>query len=121
MWRVKHFDVSADDPQRAMDFYANVFGWTFQKWDGPVDYWLITTGDTDDPGIDGGIAKREDPSARIMNFIDVPSVDDVSNKVTQHGGKIIQQKQSIPGIGYFVIIQDTESNLYGLMQEDPNA
>jgi predicted enzyme related to lactoylglutathione lyase len=121
MWRVKHFDVSADDPQRAMDFYSNVFGWKFKKWDGPFDYWLIMTGDEKDPGIDGGIAKRDDPSAKIMNFIDVPSVDDISKSVTQHGGKIIQEKQAIPGIGYFVIIQDTEGNMYGLMQEDLNA
>jgi predicted enzyme related to lactoylglutathione lyase len=121
MWRVKHFDVSADDPHRAMNFYSDVFGWKFKKWDGPFDYWLIMTGDEKDPGIDGGIAKREDPSAKIMNFIDVPSVDEVSKSVTLHGGKIIQEKQAIPGIGYFVIIVDTEDNMYGLMQEDLSA
>ena len=121
MWRVNHFDVSADDPHRAMDFYTNVFGWQFQKWDGPFDYWLIMTGDQDDPGINGGIAKREDPSARIMNFIDVPSVDDMSDRVIRYGGQMIQDKQTIPGIGYFIIIQDTENNMYGLMEEDPNA
>jgi predicted enzyme related to lactoylglutathione lyase len=121
MWRVKHFDVSVDDPQRAMDFYSNVFGWKFQKWDGPFDYWLIMTGDEKEPGIDGGIAKRQDPSAQIMNFIDVPSVEDVSISVTRNGGKIIQEKQTIPGVGYIVIIQDTEGNMYGLMQEDLNA
>lgn len=121
MWRVNHFDVSADDPHRAMDFYTNVFGWQFQKWDGPFDYWLIMTGDQDDPGINGGIAKREDPSARVMNFIDVPSVDDMSDRVIRYGGQMIQDKQTIPGIGYFIIIQDTENNMYGLMEQDPNA
>ena len=93
MFRVKHFDVSADNPQRVMDFYSNVFGWKFKKWNGPFNYWLIITGDEKDPGIDGGIAQREDPTATIINFINVPSVEDVSKSVTQHGGKIIQEKQ----------------------------
>ncbi len=121
MWRVNYFDVSADDPQRVMDFYSNVFGWKFRKWDGPFDYWLISTGGDSEPGINGGIALRSDPTARITNFIDVPSVDEACEKVQQFGGKIVQEKQSIPRIGYIVIIQDTEGNMYGLMQEDPGA
>ena len=55
MPRPVHFDMTAEDPTRAVQFYGNVFGWTFQKWDGPMDYWLITTG-TDGPGIDGGLS-----------------------------------------------------------------
>ena len=107
MWRVNYFDMSADDPQRAMEFYSNVFGWKFEKWDGPFDYWLARTGDQNEPGIDGGIAKREDPSASIMNFIEIPSVDKISQVVKQQGGKVIQEKQVIPGVGYMIIIQDT--------------
>ncbi len=50
MQRPVHFDMSAEDPTRAAQFYGDVFGWKFQKWEGPVDYWMITTG-TDDIGI----------------------------------------------------------------------
>ena len=59
MPRVTHFEIPADDPERAADFYRKVFGWEIKKWDGPVDYWLVTTGSADEPGIDGGIAKAE--------------------------------------------------------------
>ena len=121
MWRVNHFDVSADDPERAMKFYKEVFGWKFEKWNGPFDYWLVMTGNPDDPGIDGGIAKREDPNTRIMNFIDVPSVDECVKKITSYGGKILQEKKTIPGVGYIVIFQDTERNMFGIMQTDLNA
>jgi len=69
MWRVNHFDVRADDPERAMKFYKEVFGWKVEKWHGPFDYWLVMTGNPDEPGIDGGIAKREDPNARILRRI----------------------------------------------------
>jgi len=72
MSRVNYFDMSADNPERAMNFYKNVFAWRFEKWNGPFDYWLAMTGDPKEAGIDGGIAQRTDPNSRIMNFIDVP-------------------------------------------------
>ena len=50
MPRVIHFEIPTDDPERAAKFYRNVFGWEIQKWDGPVEYWLVTTGDEDQPG-----------------------------------------------------------------------
>lgn len=121
MWRVNHFDVSADDPTRAMTFYEEVFGWKFEKWNGPFDYWLIMTGNPDEPGINGGIAKREDPNTRIMNFIDVPSVDDCAKKIISCGGKILQEKQTIPGVGYIIVFEDTERNMFGIMQTDLKA
>src|SRR5512143_1854726 len=114
MWRVNHFDVSADEPSRAMKFYREVFGWRFEKWNGPFDYWLIMTGDRNEPGIDGGIAKREDPNAHVVNFIDVPSIDACAKKITLNGGKVIQPKQAIPGVGHVLIFQDTEGNMFGI-------
>lgn len=101
-----------------MKFYGDVFGWKFEKWSGPFDYWLIMTGDRNEPGIDGGIAKREDPNAHIMNFIDVPSVDECAKKITSNGGKIVQPKQTIPGVGYVLIFEDTEGNMFGILQTD---
>jgi len=44
MPRVVHFEIHADDPQRAANFYQGVFGWDIKKWEGPEDYWLVTTG-----------------------------------------------------------------------------
>ena len=63
MPRVVHFEIHADDPERAVNFYQDVFGWQIVKWEGPQDYWLITTGPDDEPGINGGLMKRSDPSA----------------------------------------------------------
>lgn len=44
MARIVHFEIPADDPERAIKFYEDVFGWEVQKWEGPFDYWLVTTG-----------------------------------------------------------------------------
>lgn len=85
MRRVSYFDMNVDDPARAMKFYSEVFGWKFEKWKGPFDYWLAITGDPGEAGISGGLAKREDPSAHVMNFIDVPSVGRVHSENTGAG------------------------------------
>jgi predicted enzyme related to lactoylglutathione lyase len=75
-----------------------------------MDYWLIMTGPEDQPGIDGGLMKREQPGAFTTNTIDVPSVDEFMSKITEAGGKIITPK-----------CQDTEGNTFGIMEEDTSA
>jgi len=58
MGRVIHFEIHAEQPQRAIEFYTKVFGWKFDHWPGPQDYWLITTGSAEQRGIDGGLVPR---------------------------------------------------------------
>ena len=61
MPRVVHFEVPADEPERAAGFYREVFGWQAQRWEGPQEYWLLTTGPDDVAGINGGIMRRQEP------------------------------------------------------------
>ncbi len=121
MPRVVHFEIAADDPERAVAFYETVFGWEITKWDGPVEYWLITTGPEDEPGIDGGLAKRIDPSTGTENTIDVDSVDDFVERIEASGGKILRPKSAVPGVGWLAYCQDTEGNTFGIMQSDTAA
>jgi uncharacterized protein len=120
MPRVIHFELGADDPERAVKFYQDVFGWQIHKWDGPQDYWLITTGETGTPGIDGAIMRRE-PEMTTINTIDVASVDDAVAKITASGGIVVAPKMPIPGMGYFAYCKDTEGNTFGVMENDPSA
>lgn len=121
MPRVVYFDVSADDPERAIKFYENVFGWEIEKWQGPMEYWRIKTGEPDQPGIDGGLARREKPSDAITNIIDVLSVDEFTARVIANGGQIVQPKITIPTVGFLVIFKDTEGNTFGMMESDASA
>ncbi len=121
MPRVTHFDISADDPERALNFYRNVFGWEVQKWEGPPEYWLLKTGSPVEAGIDGGLAKRDSPADSVTNFIDVPSVDDYLGRVEAHGGQVVQPKATIPGVGYIAGFTDTEGNVFGMMERDEKA
>jgi len=121
MPRIIHFELPADDPERAAEFYKNVFGWQFQKWEGPQEYWLITTGPKDQPGINGGLMRRQYPGAGTCNTVDVASVDGAVTTIAKHGGKNVVPKMAIPGVGYLAYCSDPEGNVFGLMQADPNA
>jgi len=118
MSRVVHFEIPVDDPERATKFYTKVFGWKIKKWEGPMDYWLVTTGDKSAPGIDGAIMQRSEMASTVVNTIDVPSVDDFIKKVTKNGGKVVTPKTPIPGVGYFAYCKDTEGNMFGILQPD---
>ncbi|HWR83745.1 MAG TPA: VOC family protein [Candidatus Deferrimicrobium sp.] len=121
MPRVVHFEIHCDDPERAARFYTDVFAWQITKWDGPVEYWLAKTGDDKQPGINGGLMKRIDPSGAVYNTLDVPDVDEYARKVESHGGKIVLAKHAVPGVGWIAYCQDTERNVFGIFQNDPSA
>jgi predicted enzyme related to lactoylglutathione lyase len=118
--RVVHFEISSEDPDKAIEFYKKTFGWEFQKWEGPMEYWIIKTGDSSEPGIDGGLAKKG-PQNMNVNTIDVENVDEAVNLVETNGGTIIQPKMAIPGVGYLAYFKDPDGNVFGLMKDDPNA
>jgi predicted enzyme related to lactoylglutathione lyase len=121
MLRVTHFELPADDPEKLVAFYEGVFGWTIQKWDGPMDYWLIKTGPEDQPGIDGGIARRSEGDSGAINSIDVPSVDEFVAKIESGGGSVIAPKRAIPGVGYLAYCKDPDGNVFCIMEEDASV
>ena len=121
MSRVTHFEIPADDPERAIKFYETVFGWTIEKWDGPIEYWMVMTGPEDQPGIDGGLARREDPATGVENMIDVKNLDQSLIDVEANGGTIFRPKMAIPSVGWLAYVKDTEGNIFGLMESDSKA
>ena len=120
MPRPIHFEIPADNPDRAIGFYRSVFGWKFDKWDGPLTYWMVRTG-ADSHGIDGGLHARVHPGQGPVNTIDVPSCDDFVRRVEQAGGKIVAPKMAIPGIGWLAYCSDPEGNTFGILQGDEKA
>ncbi len=118
MNRVTHFEIIADDPERLHKFYSTVLGWRFEKWEGPMEYWMVYTGEG--AGIDGGMSIRQ-PDSSTMNTIEIENLDATLVKITDNGGKILDPKRAIPGIGWFAVFMDTDENVFGLMQSDPEA
>ena len=126
MPRVVHFELFAAEPEKAIAFYQTVFGWQFHRWDGPIDYWLITTGPASEPGINGGLTRRRgeiDGTAVIAYVctIDVSSVDATMETIVQAGGCVAVPKMAIPGVGWLAYAKDTQGNLFGVMHRDSAA
>ena len=117
----------ADDTERAMAFYESVFDWEFERYEpSEVGYWLVMTGPADEPGIDGGLMQRPEEMPRIEGAsafvctLDVESVDDTLERVTEQGGSVAMETMHVPDVGWHAYCTDTEGNAFGVMQrEDP--
>ena len=119
---IVHFDISADEPERAKEFYEELFDWKIELSPGPVPYYLIETTDLDGKdAVGGGIAKRGSPEQNITNFIGLDSVDEYIKKVEKLGGMVIEHKWAVHGWGYLAVCLDTENNTYGIWEEDKDA
>jgi hypothetical protein len=127
MPRVIHFEIHADEPERAIRFYSSVFGWEFVKFPNTItDYWVVKTGEADQPGIDGGLLRRDIhfEGVGITAFVCTIAVADLDvflMKVNTSGGQRAVARMPIAGIGWLAYCKDTEGNLFGMMQADAAA
>lgn len=123
MPRFVHIDIAADDPQRAADFFSKVFGWSVQKLEGPIPYWLLSTSHPSEGGlaIGAGVAYREELWQSVTPTIGVPSADEYADKITAAGGAIVRPKTLIAGIGYLVTFRDTEGNVFAILESIASA
>jgi predicted enzyme related to lactoylglutathione lyase len=122
MPRIVHFEIETKNPDKVAAFYRDVFGWEISKWDGPIDYWNVSTGAEGTPGINGGLYKPE-PGQGLgtVNTLDVDDLDAFIAKVTANGGKIVVPKMTVPTVGWMAYAADVEGNVFGMMQMDPTA
>lgn len=125
MPRVVHFEIHAEDPDRARRFYETAFGWRVQHMP-ELDYWLLMTGEG--PGVDGGMLRRRGPAPAegqpVNAFVCTLGVDDLDaamNAGLEAGGTLAAPRMAIPGVGYVAYLKDTEGNIFGLHQADPEA
>jgi uncharacterized protein len=136
---IVHFEIPADDVQRAKKFYSDLFGWKMEKWptsdndygkdsssssNNNMEYWIISTTDYkgNKAAIGGGMMKRQGQHHQhITNFIDVSSVDEYSSKIEKLGGKVVVSKMAVPGMGFFAICHDTENNSFGIWESNDSA
>jgi predicted enzyme related to lactoylglutathione lyase len=124
MPRPVHFEIFADDPARAAKFYTDVFGWKIEKWDSPaadMDYWMVTTGDKENIGINGGLAKHSEPAVKgganaFVCTMGVSNFDEYHEKILKAGGTVQTPKGEIPEMGWLGYYYDSEGNSFGIME-----
>ena len=127
MPRPVHFEIQAENVERAIAFYRDLLGWEFNQW-GKEPYWLVKTGEKGTPGIDGGLLPRRGPGPADMQAvnafvctIDVADLDAMVKRATELNGSIVLPKMPIPTVGWLAYAKDTEGNIFGMMQMDANA
>lgn len=126
---IVHFEIPADDPERAAQFYRDLFGWTINRWENPngIQYWLVETVPTDEkgapvrPGVNGGLMPRMYPGQQPVNYIAVRSVDEAVAKAERLGAKLMMGKTPVPGMGWFAQMSDPEGNVLAVWETDNAA
>jgi hypothetical protein len=121
-----YFDLTVEDLDAARGFFAAVFGWRFERFPMPYEYYRIRAGEPDEPGIDGGIdATKDAPLSRgqPMTQVTVPvaDLDDTLSKVLSNGGRIVEQKMAIPGVGWYATCAEPGGLMFGVIASDPSA
>ena len=125
---VVHFEIHASEPQRLIDFYGELFGWTFTQF-GDMPYWSIDTGEgasgmsSPGTGINGGLTQRRgpapEPGAPVNGCNVVVGVDGDIDEVFQKGLGLgatealpLDDMQGIGRVGYLL---DPDNNIFGLI------
>ena len=121
---IVHFEIPADDVERAEEFYTKTFGWKIEKFDMPEGdpYYMVYAAETDENNmvkkqgqINGGMMKRKDPAQPFMNYLSVDSIEDALKDIKANGGTEAMPKTEIaPSMGWIAAFKDTEGNLMGL-------
>lgn len=117
MNRVIYFEFHTPDAAAAMRFYEQAFGWTFNRFPGPEEYYSITTGDGE--GINGGLMKSRDNQPRTVNAIQVENLDDMLSRVTRAGGTVVVPRMEIPNVGSVAYCTDPGGLIFGVWQPLP--
>lgn len=118
MARVVHFEISANQPEKVIRFYRDVFDWKIEPHAGGADYWSIQTGEPGKPGIDGGIFRPNEWFSGTVNTIEVDDLEASLKRVKGNGGEQVVEKMQIPDVGMLAYCKDVEGTIFGLLERD---
>lgn len=130
MQPVVHFEIPADDLDRAKTFYSSVFDWQIVSTPMPEgEYTGVVTSPVDPetqtpatPGaINGALVPRQAEMPAPVLTIDVQAIDDALAQVEAGGGATIVPRTEIPGMGAFAYFRDPEDNVVGLWETPPST
>ena len=115
--KLVHFEIVADDADRATKFYSSVFDWQFSDSGMPgIDYRMVKTADDQGGAIYPGERKQLSP----IVYFDTDDIDGTLAKIREGGGEA-EDKMPIPHIGWFAACKDTEGNSFSVFQSDESA
>jgi predicted enzyme related to lactoylglutathione lyase len=112
---IAHFAINADDPEVSLRFYEALFGWRFEAG-GPPGFFRMER----ESGPIVALQQRRDlGGVRMTGFectVAVPDVGAVAAAVLAHGGRLLMERTTIPGVGDLIFFEDPAGNVAGAMQ-----
>lgn len=122
MDNVVHFEIPAEDTQRAAEFCKKAFGWQIDAVP-EMKYTIVRTVEVDDKfmpkesgAINGGIMNRNSVVKSPVITINVKNIEEAAEKIKQNGGEVVMQKFKVGDMGYAAYFKDTEGNILGLWE-----
>jgi predicted enzyme related to lactoylglutathione lyase len=119
---VVHFELPADDVERAREFYTKAFGWRADSLPG-MGYTLLGTTPADEHGrprnpgaINGGMLQRQEPITAPVITVHVADIEAALRAVASLGGAVVRGAQAVGTMGTAAYVRDTEGNVIGLWQ-----
>jgi predicted enzyme related to lactoylglutathione lyase len=116
MGSVVHFEIPTENPEKALDFFKNVFGWTYQSY-GEMEYWLVDSGEGKHPGINGAITKKQHLFQNVINTISIDNIEQIIESIKKNGGEIASEIMEVPNVGRVAYFKDPDGNVHGIIQE----
>jgi predicted enzyme related to lactoylglutathione lyase len=119
--KVVHFEIPADDVERAQGFYQQAFGWQINAMP-EMGYTMVTTtpsgetGPTEPGAINGGMLRREAPVQVPVITIAVDDIEASLKTVESLGGRTERGKFPVGEMGFAAYFADSEGNVVGLWE-----
>jgi predicted enzyme related to lactoylglutathione lyase len=104
-----HVEIHSANPEKAKQFYGEVFGWSFQ--DVPEMQYSFYNTET----IGGGLAERNPQSpSQLVNYVNVESIEETCRRIENNGGNVTLPKMQVGDAGWMAMATDPDGNLFGL-------
>jgi predicted enzyme related to lactoylglutathione lyase len=114
--KLVHFEIKAQDADRAQEFWSGVFGWQFNQAMPGMDYRMTRTGDEQG----GAVFPADGGDGHLKVYFDTDDIEGSIGKVRELGGEA-GEKQPIPSVGWWSDCKDTEGNAFSLFQADDSV
>ena len=116
-----HFELPADDIERAKKFYKDNFGWEINNIP-EMNYNVVHTTEVDEKfmpkkigAINGGIMERGIVKSPVIT-INVKDIKRAIEDVKKSGGAFVKGPDQIGDMGLSAYVKDSEGNIIGLWQ-----
>jgi predicted enzyme related to lactoylglutathione lyase len=108
---VTHFEVLGQDTAGLQRFYGEAFGWDLQDvMDG--NYYMVNTGGA----IAGGVGSAMGREGHVTFYVEVDDPAAALDKISQLGGKTVQEPMDVPGGPTIALFADPEGHVIGLVK-----